>query len=84
MFMLAARDIFELKLQETFVLQRAFTTPEGKRIKAITYTPDFTYKEIPGKVVVEDVKSKATMTQQFKIKWKMMQEKYPEYEYRLT
>ena len=84
-FLLRAGVIDNLKLQETFLLQRAYTTPEGKRIKAITYTPDFTYLDNTlGFKVIEDVKNEHTATQQFKIKWKMMQEQYPQYKYLLT
>jgi hypothetical protein len=78
-----AGEIHDLKLQETFIIQRAFTTPDGKRIRAITYTPDFTYRKWTANFL-EDVKSSGTRTQQFEIKWKMMQEKYPEYECLLT
>ncbi len=44
-----------LKLQETFVLYRAYTTPEGERVRAISYVADFSYTR-DGKRVVEDVK----------------------------
>ena len=81
---LSARTIDTLKLQETFVLQRAFTTTDGKRIKAITYVADFTYS-ILGQTYVEDVKSVATAKNQVFInKWKMMQEQYPQYKFVLS
>ena len=35
--------IADLRLQQDFTLQEAFTTPEGKRIPAIRYKADFTY-----------------------------------------
>lgn len=42
----AAREgvISDLRLQQDFTLQEAYTTPEGKRIRAIRYQADFTYK----------------------------------------
>ena len=35
--------IKDLRLQEEFTLQPAYTTPEGERIRAIRYLADFTY-----------------------------------------
>lgn len=36
--------ISDLRLQQDFTLQEAYTTPEGKRIRAIRYQADFTYR----------------------------------------
>ncbi len=36
--------IRELRLQQDFTLQEAYTTPEGKRIRAIRYKADFVYR----------------------------------------
>lgn len=36
--------ITDLRLQHTFTLQEAFTTPDGERHRAITYKADFTYR----------------------------------------
>ena len=36
--------ISDLRLQQDFTLQEAYTTPEGQRIRAIRYKADFTYK----------------------------------------
>lgn len=81
---LSARMIANLKLQETFVLQRAFTTTDGKRIKAITYIADFTYWDGMNNII-EDVKSEATAKNRVFInKWKMMQEQYPRYKFVLS
>ena len=38
--------IRDLRLQVDFTLQEAYTTPEGKRIQAIRYRADFTYKVV--------------------------------------
>ena len=75
MLMLKAGEIEDLKLQPDFTLQEAYTTPEGKRIKAIRYKADFSYKK-DNKLIVEDVKSKATKTPIYSMKRKMMAEKY--------
>lgn len=36
--------ISNLRLQQDFTLQEAYTTPEGQRIRAIRYQADFTYR----------------------------------------
>lgn len=36
--------ISNLRLQQDFTLQEAYTTPEGERVRAIRYQADFTYK----------------------------------------
>lgn len=57
--------------------------PKTKTERARYYTADFVYKE-NGKIVIEDVKSKATVLDKvFKLKWAIMKWKYPEYEYRI-
>lgn len=90
--------IDDLRLQQDFTLQEAYTTPEGERIRAIRYKADFTYRVIcanyqhiccvghidldywrdivqqhgRGALVVEDVKSRATKTKDYRLKYKMM------------
>ena len=93
LIMLEAGEISDLKLQETFTLQNAYTTTQGERIKAITYTPDFTYIRTrsieldAGKVpfwtkVVEDVKASAKFQDPvYKMKKKMFKAQYPRYDF---
>lgn len=75
---LRAGEIRKLKLQPQFTLQESYVTPTGERVRAIKYTADFSYEEQnwdgEWKLVVEDVKSRATKTQKYIIKKKMMQE----------
>lgn len=77
-------QIRSLRLQQEFVLQPAYTTASGERVRAIRYIADFCYErptrpDQTGTVywipVVEDVKSRATRTQKYIIKKKLMQEK---------
>ena len=75
MLMLRVGQISELKLQPQFTLHEAYTTPEGKRVQAIRYQADFSYIK-DGRLVVEDVKSKATKTRVYGIKKKLMREKF--------
>lgn len=85
MAMLRAGQIRELKLQPQFTIQEAYTTPEGRRVRAIRYQADFSYEratepdcngEIHWLRVVEDVKSRATRTRVYEIKKKLLQEKF--------
>lgn len=91
MLMLKAGEIRDLRLQPQFTLQEAYTTPDGKRVRAIRYVADFSYERMrpywkgyeahcPDDGwyrVVEDTKGgKATQTPTYKMKKKMMQDKY--------
>lgn len=67
--------ISDLKLQPQFTLQESYVTYLGERVRAIRYVADFSYWR-QGEFVVEDVKSKATATAQYKMKKKLMQERF--------
>jgi hypothetical protein len=70
-----------LEVHKVFELQPSFSKGMLETIRAIKYEADFFYKE-GILTVVEDVKG--VQTPEFKIKWKMMKYKYPEYTYRIT
>ena len=70
-----AKQISNLKLQVPFILQEGYTNANGKKIQPIKYSADFTYEE-NGKLVVVDVKSKATKTQIYLIKKKLFEKRY--------
>lgn len=71
---LRAGEIEDLRLQVDFTLQEAYTDAEGRRVRAIRYRADFTYRERE-RLVVEDVKSRATKTKEYLIKRKMMKDR---------
>jgi len=75
-----AKIISNLKLQPRFLLQEGFKK-NGKTYKKIEYIADFQYVE-NGKVIIEDVKGYETEV--FKIKHKLFEYKYPEFELRLV
>ena len=75
MALMRAGEIDNLKLQPQFTLQESYMTEEGERVRAIRYVADFSYTQ-GGEFVVEDVKSKATATAQYKMKKKLMQERF--------
>lgn len=60
----------------------------GKKVNAVNYIADFCYVE-DGKEIVEDVKGfdektgKYIMTKDFKLKWKLLQYRYPEKHFRV-
>ena len=85
-------QIRDLRLQVEFTLQEAYTDTEGCRVRAIRYKADFTYYRPPENgshaaywadqtgtpwvLVVEDVKSRATKTQKYAIKKKLLKERF--------
>lgn len=85
MVLLRAGKIRKLKLQAQYTLQESYITPEGERVRAIKYVADFSYEratepDVSGEVhwlpVVEDTKSPATRTDKYKIKAKLMKERF--------
>jgi hypothetical protein len=85
-------EISRLTLQPKFILQEKFVTPVGEKIRAITYTADFLYTVTDefgiSRDIIEDVKGgKATQTDVFKLKWKMLKYVYrdkPSYEFKIV
>lgn len=84
MLMQRAGEIRGLRLQAQFTLQESYITPEGERVQAIRYVADFAYErktkeDAYGAVywvpVVEDVKSRATKTQAYEIKKRLLRER---------
>lgn len=69
-------EIGDLRLQVDFTLQEAYTDAEGRRVRAIRYKADFTYRERDGGLVVEDVKSRPTRTKEYSIKKKMLKDRF--------
>ena len=76
MLMLKAGTITDLRLQREFTLIEAYTTPDGKHVRAERYKADFTYWR-GNEFIVEDVKGgTATKTKTYEIKKKQMLDKY--------
>ena len=74
--------ISDLKLQVEFQIIQGWVNPDtGEKIKGTMYIADFMYcdKE-QNKVIVED--TKGMETESFKIKWKLVQSKYPEFTFK--
>jgi len=78
--MVKARQITDLQLQPSFILQDSFTR-NGKKIRPIEYRGDFAYYEKGGsRLVVEDVKG--TRTREYLLKKKLLLFHYPEIDFR--
>lgn len=73
----AAGAISKLECQPRFILQEKFRDSGGVMIRAVTFRADFSYFE-DGKRVVVDVKSKATRTEAFSIRWRLFVKLHPE------
>ena len=74
--LLKAGKITDLRLQVRINLQEGFTTPEGKRVRAVDYIADFTYIDRDGHKHIVDVKGgKATQTAVYKLKKKLLADK---------
>ena len=77
-----------LQRQVPLVLEEAFQDSTGKTHRAVTYKADFVYT-VGGRTVVEDVKGvdrhtgKPQTTEAFRLKWKLLQSRYQEYEFRI-
>ena len=65
--------VVDFELQPSFILQEGFIK-DGKKIRPITYKADFKVAYIDGHIEVVDVKGK--MTEEFKLKRKMLLYKY--------
>ena len=63
-------EIRDLKRQVSIVIQEAFTTPKGEKIRAITYKADFVYKDKAGKEHIVD--TKGYKTEVYKLKKKLL------------
>lgn len=84
-----AGTISNLERQKELVIQDAFVY-EKKRVQRIVYKADFSYSDAQGKTIVEDVKGfdsksgKYMQTEAFRLKWKLLKAKYPEYHFVLV
>lgn len=74
-----AGHIKNLSLQPRFILQPSFKK-NGKTYRKIEYVGDFMYLQ-DGKIIVEDTKGHETEV--FKLKHKLFEHKYPDYELRI-
>lgn len=83
-----AGKVSNVRRQVPFILQDEYESSDSKKHKAIYYVADFVY-ERDNKHIVEDVKGqdkktgKHLTTSTFRIKWKLLQAKYPEYTFEL-
>ena len=84
-----AGTIRDLSCQYALTIQEGFTY-RGKYVKAIIYKADFKYVDVEsGETVIEDVKGKDPKTgkyittEAFRLKWKLLKQRYPDLVFRL-
>lgn len=81
-------EIHSLQMQVPLLIQPAFQTKDGKNHRRIYYKADYMYKKGED-TIVEDVKGfdrkkkRYITTADFRLKWKLLQAKYPEITFRL-
>jgi hypothetical protein len=70
-------EIVDLRVKPTYVLLEPFLY-FGKRVRGMTFTPDFDYLDATGiRCVVEVKGGKATQTQAYKLREKLFKARYP-------
>ena len=74
-----AGKISNLERQVRFILQDGYVNNQGKKIRPISYFADFVYVDSKGRKVVEDTKSPATRTAEYRIKKKLFEYKFMDY-----
>lgn len=80
-----AGDVRDLEVHPRYPLLSGFRDSDGVKHLATVYIADFRYVETrTGDVVVEDVKTKPTKTQVFRVKWKWAKAQYPDVKFRLV
>ena len=82
LFLLQAGEICDLSLQFEFQILHGYINPEtGEKEKSSFYVADFVYLDCrEHKWIAED--TKGMETKDFKLKWKMVKQKYPQYTFR--
>lgn len=81
-------QISDLRWQVPILIQDGFTRQDGKKVRPIYYTADFTYTE-SGQEIVEDVKGidrktgRPQTTEAFRLKWKLLMALYPDKVFRI-
>lgn len=76
--------IKDIKRQQRFILMDKFRDIDNKMIRDITYTADYVLTMNDGTTEIVDCKgSKSTIEETFKIKFKLMKNRYRDFKYRI-
>lgn len=68
-----AKDIEDYVVAPRFEIQPGFVNSQGEKVRAITYTPDFVIQHLGHNEIVDVKGGRATKTQAWMLKWKMLQ-----------
>lgn len=77
-----AGEISELTCHPRFCIIDGYTTKAGKKVRAAYYTADFSFIENGIRVVVEIKGGKATITEAYRLRVKLFQQRYKDIEFR--
>ena len=82
MLLAKAGEICDLTLQMEFMIIHGYVDPNtGEKQKSSFYVADFVYLDCKShKWIAED--TKGVETKEFRLKWKLVKQKYPEYTFR--
>ena len=77
-----AGEISGLQLQVEFQIFKGYISPDtGEKTRSVTYVADFAYIDNrDNRMIVED--TKGIETADFRLKWKLVQNQYPQYTFR--
>ena len=83
MLLVEAGEICDLALQMEFQIFQGYIDPEtGEKEKSAFYLADFVYLDCKArKWIAED--TKGVETKEFRIKWKLVKQRYPDYTFRI-
>ena len=77
--------IRNIQRQVKYIIQNKFRDKNNKAVREISLTVDFVLELTTGEIIIVDCKGcKETIEETFKIKWKMMKLKYPQYDYKVV
>lgn len=77
-----AGKIEDLHRQVRFILQEEYVNNKGEKIRPISYIADFVFYDVKKrKMIVMDTKSPATRTAEYRIKKKLFEYKYKDFEF---
>lgn len=77
-----AGKIEDLHRQVRFILQEAYVNNKGEKIRPISYIADFVFYDVKKqKMIAMDTKSPATRTAEYRIKKKLFEYRYKDFEF---
>ena len=76
-----AGEISNLRLQQEFQISNGFKDIRGEKVRSSFYVADFTYTDMVNHLLIAE-DTKGMETPEFKLKWKLVKIRYPEWNFR--